>query len=102
VVAKRHVIEPFHLEQKERVLFWEDCMRVAQALSVLFHPLKMNYEIHGNSIPHLHMHLYPRFVGDPYQGGPITGSARFRRSPEELAKITQAVRELGRNRSRSR
>jgi diadenosine tetraphosphate (Ap4A) HIT family hydrolase len=22
--------------------------------------VKLNYEIHGNTIPHLHMHLYPR------------------------------------------
>jgi len=31
----------------------------------------VNYEIHGNSIPHLHAHVYPRFRGDRFVGGPI-------------------------------
>ena len=35
----------------------------------------MNYEIHGNSIPHLHLHLYPRFPGDPFEGRPIAMDA---------------------------
>ena len=31
----------------------------------------MNYEIHGNTIPHLHMHLFPRYVGDAFENQPI-------------------------------
>jgi diadenosine tetraphosphate (Ap4A) HIT family hydrolase len=31
----------------------------------------MNYEIHGNSIPHLHMHFFPRYRGDHFEGRPI-------------------------------
>jgi diadenosine tetraphosphate (Ap4A) HIT family hydrolase len=31
----------------------------------------MNYEIHGNSIPHLHMHFFPRYRGDQFEGQPI-------------------------------
>lgn len=33
--------------------------------------VKMNYEIHGNSIPHLHMHFFPRYRGDQFEGQPI-------------------------------
>lgn len=46
-------------------------MLAARTVSELFRPMKMNYEIHGNTIPHLHLHLYPRFADDPYVGGPI-------------------------------
>jgi diadenosine tetraphosphate (Ap4A) HIT family hydrolase len=95
VVAKRHVVEPFELEENEQILFWGDCMRVARALSHLFQPSKMNYEIHGNTVPHLHMHIFPRSLGDPYQGGPITGAVRVHRTAADLAKISQALRELG-------
>ena len=28
---------------------------------------KMNYEVHGNTIPHLHMHFFPRYAGDPFE-----------------------------------
>jgi diadenosine tetraphosphate (Ap4A) HIT family hydrolase len=56
----------------------------------------MNYEIHGNSIRHLHLHLYPRFPGDPYQGRAIDGRAMsFERSPDDLARIRAAVTRLG-------
>jgi diadenosine tetraphosphate (Ap4A) HIT family hydrolase len=91
VVAKRHVVEPFELEGSEQLGFWDDCMRTARALVRLYKPRKMNYEIHGNTVPHLHMHLYPRYAGDPYEGRPIGNEARFQRTPEELALIGRAV-----------
>ena len=56
-------------------------MRAARALARLFNPRKMNYEIHGNTIPHLHMDLYPRYAGDPYEGLPIGQEAKFQRTP---------------------
>ena len=66
-------------------------MLAARALSDLFRPSKMNYEIHGNTIPHLHMHLYPRFAGDPYEAGPITNRARFTRTAEDIERIGLVV-----------
>ena len=33
---------------------------MAQGLAEAIGPAKMNYEIHGNTIPHLHMHLLSR------------------------------------------
>lgn len=87
------MVEPFHLPPEEQNAFWNDCMLVSRALTDLFQPRKMNYEIHGNTIPHLHMHLYPRYDGDPYEGGAIDGrSTRFTRSVEELERIRVAVK----------
>ncbi|HEX2081415.1 MAG TPA: hypothetical protein VHG08_27175 [Longimicrobium sp.] len=31
----------------------------------------MNDEVHGNTTPHLHMHFFPRYPGDPFEGTPI-------------------------------
>lgn len=92
VVAKRHVVEPYELAERERAAFWEDCMTAARGLADLLQPAKMNYEIHGNTIPHLHMHLHPRFVGDPYEGRPIDNQAQFTRTVWEIDRITQAIR----------
>jgi diadenosine tetraphosphate (Ap4A) HIT family hydrolase len=95
IVAKRHVAEPFELEEPELTAFWSESMSVAAALHALEQPLKMNYEIHGNAIPHLHLHLYPRFAGDPFQGRPIDGSSTgFERSAEHLARLRAAVSHL--------
>jgi diadenosine tetraphosphate (Ap4A) HIT family hydrolase len=92
VVAKRHVSEPFELDEPELSAFWTESMSVAAALSELVQPSKMNYEIHGNTIPHLHLHLFPRFAGDPFQGGPIDGrSSAFERSPEDIARLGAAM-----------
>ena len=67
-------------------------MVAAEALTALFHPVKMNYEIHGNTIPHLHVHLFPRFRGDPHEGGPIDpDKASFVRTPREISKIRRAI-----------
>jgi diadenosine tetraphosphate (Ap4A) HIT family hydrolase len=59
LVAKRHVREPFELPDSERRAFWDAVDRVASALNATLRPEKLNYEIHGNTIPHLHLHLFP-------------------------------------------
>ena len=92
VVAKRHVVEPFQLPPAELAAFWTECMSVAKALHEAVDPLKMNYEIHGNTIPHLHLHLYPRFRGDPHEGLTIDGrSTVFERSPDDLQRLRGAI-----------
>lgn len=92
VVAKRHVVEPFELPDVERNQFWTEAMVAASGLQSLLRPAKMNYEIHGNTVPHLHMHLFPRYAGDPYVGGPVDPTrASFNRSPEQLREMADAV-----------
>jgi len=87
VVAKRHVEEPFEFEPEDAALFWREAMAVAEGLHHRFGPRKMNYEIHGNTIRHLHLHLYPRYDDDPFDG-PIDGSSNgFRRERGELAAL---------------
>src|SRR5207247_7782356 len=92
VVSKHHVVEPFDLRSSDRAAFWEEAMRAARALAELTGAVKMNYGIHGNVIPHLHLHLWPRFITDPYDvGGIPAGQAAFVRSEEELAAMAKAL-----------
>ena len=91
VIAKRHVVEPFELSADEQVAFFADAAAVARAVNELFHPVKLNYEIHGNTIPHLHLHLFPRYVGDPYEGRPIRGGERnASHSSGDIERMTAA------------
>ena len=93
VVSKRHVVEPFELPASAGFAFWRDVLGVAKALTDLFAPVKMNYEIHGNTIPHLHVHLYPRFHADPFVGRPIDPrEVSFTRSKAERTRIGRAIR----------
>lgn len=93
VVSRLHVEEPFELADGA---WWRDCMLVARILTAELRPLKMNYEIHGNTIPHLHLHLYPRSHDDPFVGKPIDGSARLvERSADDLARLRDALERGG-------
>ncbi len=65
VVARRHVVEPFELPAGERAAFWEEALDAAARVARLYRPAKLNYEIHGNTIPHLHLHVIPRYRGEP-------------------------------------
>ena len=71
VVSRRHVIEPYQLVGDEREAFWEDILFAAERLARLVGPQKVNYEIHANTLAHLHAHIYARYRGDRFVGGPI-------------------------------
>ena len=80
VTLKWHAEELYHLTDKDRKSFLDDMSKVVTALAKTFSPDKMNYELLGNGIPHLHWHLVPRYKTDPMWGRPIwTGSRQRRR-----------------------
>jgi len=76
----RHVNEPTELDAAEAAGYWAEVLAVARALITIYKPLKMNYETLGNSLPHLHTHLVPRYTDDPRPGQPFPLSAQ---PPEE-------------------
>jgi diadenosine tetraphosphate (Ap4A) HIT family hydrolase len=61
----RHVVEPTELEPGESARFWHELLLAGAAIERVFEPVKMNYDILGNSVPHLHVHLVPRYADDP-------------------------------------
>jgi len=71
VTLKWHDEELYQLTDKSRKNLLEDMSRVAAALAETFNPDKMNYELLGNGMPHLHWHLVPRYKTDPMWGRPI-------------------------------
>jgi diadenosine tetraphosphate (Ap4A) HIT family hydrolase len=92
VFSKRHVVEPFELPPDEQSRFFLDCMLIAGGVAAATVPSKMNYEIHGNTVPHLHMHLFPRTAGDVYVGFPNHCRSHFVRSPADIDHLRTAVR----------
>jgi diadenosine tetraphosphate (Ap4A) HIT family hydrolase len=64
----RHVAEPTELSGEEANGYWQELLKVADALLHYYRPLKMNYQTLGNSLPHLHTHLIPRYNEDPAPG----------------------------------
>jgi diadenosine tetraphosphate (Ap4A) HIT family hydrolase len=71
LVSRVHVIELHELSAVQAETFMRDIQKVSKALSVVTAAVKLNYEIHGNTLPHLHMHCFPRYPGDPFEGRAI-------------------------------
>jgi diadenosine tetraphosphate (Ap4A) HIT family hydrolase len=78
LVFGRHAVELHDLTEAEGTAFMRDLRRVSAAVARIVQPVKMNYEIHGNTAPHLHVHFFPRRVGDQFEGGPINPRAAKR------------------------
>ena len=71
VVFKRHATELFHLAPTERIQLMEEVSRFAKVVSEVFEAKKMNYELLGNQLPHIHWHLIPRVHSDPAPLEPV-------------------------------
>jgi len=65
LVARAHATELNQLPDVERIAYFNEMCLLAKAIEEGFHPRKLNYELLGNQVPHLHWHLFPRYDHDP-------------------------------------
>jgi diadenosine tetraphosphate (Ap4A) HIT family hydrolase len=100
LVLKPHVIELYELSDEDSAAFMRDARVASLALKKVTGAVKLNYEIHGNTIPHLHMHLYPRQIGDRFENGPIDWRHRTSTTYEDgefeafIERMKAAVQEV--------
>ena len=87
VVFKRHATELFHLAPTERIQLMEEVSRVARTLADIFEAKKINYELLGNQLPHIHWHVIPRLAGDPAPLEPV-----WRVPHDQVLSTTQDLR----------
>ena len=89
----RHVAEPTELSDDEAAQYWRELLEAGRRLETQLKPVKLNYDILGNSLPHLHTHVVPRYADDPKPGWPFPfpdgdpgqiDEAAFRRDLEAL------------------
>ena len=71
LVSRAHAVELHDLSEEDAQSFMQDARRVSRALAAATAAVKLNYEIHGNTLPHLHIHFFPRYCGDRFEGKPI-------------------------------
>jgi diadenosine tetraphosphate (Ap4A) HIT family hydrolase len=93
LICTHHVPEPYHLPRDEQMRFFDDLMRAAQALEAVFTPIKMNFQLLGNLVPHLHAHLVPRYYDDPAPGRPFApGAEVVTLTPEGYSERVRLIR----------
>ena len=71
LISRRHAKELNELEAEERRTYLVEMCLLARALEECFRPRKLNYELLGNQVPHLHWHLFPRYKTDPDAFKPV-------------------------------
>jgi diadenosine tetraphosphate (Ap4A) HIT family hydrolase len=71
LITKEHYVELFDMGDDALLGFMKEVQMAARVLKEVTGAFKINYEIHGNTAPHLHLHLFPRYRGDPFAGIPI-------------------------------
>ncbi len=94
-----HVAEPTELSDADAAGYWAEVMDTGRAVDEAFEPMKLNDFTLGNTVPHLHTHVVPRFRKDPAPGGPIpwdavVGARAF--DEAELHRQAAALRATGR------
>jgi len=67
----RHASSLDELSEEEYADYMRDLRDAASVLRSVFRPDHMNYECLGNTSPHLHWHIVPRYRQDPRWGQPI-------------------------------
>jgi diadenosine tetraphosphate (Ap4A) HIT family hydrolase len=73
LLAKTHATELYLMSADAAHLLFDEVRLAAEAIATVVKPWKMNYECLGNSEPHVHWHLLPRFASesDELRRGPI-------------------------------
>ncbi len=93
--TKEHVTELFHLDREVRGGLMEEVSCVAGALFSVFQPDKINYELLGNMVPHIHWHLVPRHSREPIWPRPIWAEphSELLLSPEGYRERIELIRQ---------
>lgn len=71
LIARQHATELSQLPDLERRAYLDEMCRLAVAIEKCFQPHKVNYELLGNQVGHLHWHLFPRYAEDPDRLRPV-------------------------------
>lgn len=71
LLLKEHQSELHELSHAKKMAFLEEMAIVAEAVHRAFNPEKLNYELLGNSMSHMHWHIFPRNSDDLEPMGPV-------------------------------
>lgn len=95
VAYKDHAQELYELSGSELLGYIEDVNKVARAMKKLFNPAKVNYGAYSDKLPHLHMHLVPKYIDGPDYGGVfVMNPQKVYLSEKEYQKIVDELNHI--------
>jgi diadenosine tetraphosphate (Ap4A) HIT family hydrolase len=88
LISRRHASELSQLDDAERSCYLDEMCTLARAIEQAFKPRKVNYELLGNQVPHLHWHLLPRYQEDVEHLKPVwIALERAEHDPDERDRL---------------
>ena len=94
VMFKDHKTEYFQLTEEENRGYFAELAKTAQAVWNLYHPDKINYATFGDGVPHVHVHVVPKYKGGLQWGEAFHDDVeKVLLSEEEYQEMAKALRE---------
>jgi diadenosine tetraphosphate (Ap4A) HIT family hydrolase len=90
LILTDHVTQLDALPEKAYTAYMEDLRLSAAAIRTILHPDHMNIALLGNSCPHLHWSLIPRYRIDQRWGRPIWDDATLQEMRDSPVTLTDA------------
>jgi diadenosine tetraphosphate (Ap4A) HIT family hydrolase len=88
LVSRQHARELSGLSDDVRRAYLDEMCLLAKAIERAFAPHKVNYELLGNQVPHLHWHVLPRSADDSERLSPVwLAIDRAERDPTERQRL---------------
>jgi diadenosine tetraphosphate (Ap4A) HIT family hydrolase len=93
VVFDGHRKELFDLSGEELSAFMRDVSKAARAVTRAFNPDKLNYGAFGDTMPHLHMHVVPKYKDKENWGSTfVMNPAQVYLSDEEYSAMIDKIK----------
>lgn len=87
LASREHATELSQLGT-HRSAFLSEMAILAEAIEARFRPHKLNCELLGNLVPHLHWHIFPRYADDPERLQPVwLALERAKTDPAEKQRL---------------
>lgn len=94
LLSKEHKRELHELDPETRKAFVWEMSEVAAAVIRAFNPVKLNYELLGNTDEHMHWHLFPRHHDDPNPRGTVSNIDRTIRNAESARPDADTLKSM--------
>lgn len=93
VALKDHKTEYFQMSPEENAGYFAEVSKVAKAIFDLYHPDKINYATYGDGVPHVHVHIVPKYQGGLNWGSPFDDTLpKQLLSDGEYGEMVEALR----------
>ena len=93
VALKAHKTEYFQLTPEENAGYFAEVSKVAMAIFDLYHPDKTNYATYGDGVPHVHVHIVPKYQNGLNWGAPFDDTLpKQLLSDGEYGEMVEALR----------